>query len=320
MQWSWMISFKSTMRVIDHIEDFEKPGYAVVTIGTFDGVHLGHQAILKRLVSEAKKNNGKSVLITFWPHPRFILNKDAEKLKLLTTFDEKAKLIFDLGVDYILKIAFTPEFSNLSADEFVSDILVNKVGTKQLFIGYDHHFGNNREGNIHFLKDNANKYGFAVNEISKQEIDHVGISSTKIRNTLNNGEIHLANSLLGRNYTLRGKVVDGNKQGRSIDFPTANIQIDEDYKLLPSDGAYAVKVNIKEEVYNGMLNIGFKPTVSGVNRTIEAHLFNFDQDIYGTYISVEFVKALRKEKKFETIEDLKKQLFQDREDALKILK
>ena len=199
-------------------------------------------------------------------------------------------------------------------------ILVEGAGTKQLFIGYDHHFGNNREGNIHFLKSNASQYGFQVNEIPKQEIDHIGISSTKIRNTLNNGEIHLANSLLGRNYTLSGHVVHGMKKGRSIKFPTANIEVREEYKLLPSDGVYAVRAKVKGISYDGMLNIGFKPTVSGMNRTIEAHLFNFDGDIYGEYISIEFVKSLRKEAKFATIEDLKSQLHKDREEAIKILK
>lgn len=307
------------MRVIDHLESFDKPTYAVVTIGTFDGVHIGHQTILKRLVAEAKKHNGKSILITFWPHPRFILNKDADKLKLLSTFDEKVKIVTDLGVDYILKIAFTPEFSDLSADEFVKQILVDKVGTKKLFIGYDHHFGNNREGNIQFLHEHADEYGFEVNEISKQEIDHIGISSTKIRNTLESGEIHLANSLLGRNYSIKGKVIDGNKKGRSIGFPTANIEIPESYKLLPADGAYAVKVMVDSQSFNGMLNIGFKPTVDGSKRTIEVHLFNFDEDIYGKEIVVEFVKALRKEMKFASIEDLKLQLQSDKRAALEIL-
>ncbi|WP_420575542.1 bifunctional riboflavin kinase/FAD synthetase [Ekhidna sp.] len=307
------------MKVVDHLESFEKPTYAVVTIGTFDGVHIGHQTILKRLVSEAKKHNGKSILITFWPHPRFILNKDADKLKLLSTFDEKVNMVADLGVDYILKIAFTPEFSNLSAEEFVRQILVDKVGTKKLFIGYDHHFGNNREGNIHFLHKHADEYGFEVNEISKQEIDHIGISSTKIRNTLESGEIHLANSLLGRNYSIKGKVIDGNKKGRSIGFPTANISIPESYKLLPADGAYAVKAVIDSQSFNGMLNIGFKPTVDGSKRTIEVHLFNFDADIYGKEIVVEFVKALRKELKFASIEDLKLQLQKDKKAAMEIL-
>lgn len=307
------------MRVFDHIEDFEKPEYAVVTIGTFDGVHIGHQTILKRLVSEAKKRKGKSVLITFWPHPRFILNKDSDKLKLLSTFNEKVKMVADLGVDFILKIAFTPQFSNLSADEFVQRILVEKVGTKKLFIGYDHHFGNNREGNIQFLKAHASQYGFEVNEISKQEIDHIGVSSTKIRNTLESGEIHLANSLLGRSYSISGKIIDGKKKGRTIGFPTANIEIPESYKLLPADGAYAIKAFVNENCYYGMLNIGFKPTVDGTERTIEAHLFNFDADIYGAEITVEFVRSLRKEMKFASIDELKAQLIKDKEAALKIL-
>ncbi|MEO1255047.1 MAG: riboflavin kinase, partial [Bacteroidota bacterium] len=213
------------MKVIDDIRDLDKPVYAVVTIGTFDGVHVGHQAILKRLVEEAKENNGKSILITFWPHPRFILNNDSDTLKLITTFDEKAHLISQLGVDYLLKIAFTPSFATLSADEFVQTVLVDGVGTKQLFIGYDHHFGNNREGNIQFLQKKADLYGFKVNEIPKQEIDSVGVSSTKIRSAVNSGEIHLANVLLGRNYSLEGTVIHGNKQGRSIGFPTANIEV-----------------------------------------------------------------------------------------------
>ncbi|MEP1032887.1 bifunctional riboflavin kinase/FAD synthetase [Ekhidna sp.] len=307
------------MKVVDHLSDFEKLEYAVVTIGTFDGVHIGHKTILRRLVEEAKENNGKSVLITFWPHPRFILKKDADKLKLLTTFEEKVEIVKELGVDYILKIAFTPQFSNLSADEFVRKILVDQVGTKQLFIGYDHHFGNNREGNIQFLQEHSSPYGFAVNEISKQEIDHIGVSSTKIRNTLESGEIHLANSLLGRNYSICGKVVDGNKKGKSLGFPTANIHVSETYKLLPADGAYAIKAFVRGFEYLGMLNIGFKPTVDGRERTIEAHLFNFEEDIYGQEVRVEFVKALRKEMKFDSLEALKEQLNKDKEIALSIL-
>ena len=264
-----------TMKVIDNLKDFEKPDFAVVTIGTFDGVHIGHQTILKRLVAEARENNGKSVLITFWPHPRFILNKDADKLRLLSTFNEKVEIVEELGVDYIIKVAFTPEFAQLTADEFVEEFLVDAIGTKRLFIGYDHHFGNNREGNIQFLQNNSHKYGFQVNEISKQEIDHIGVSSTKIRNTLESGEIHLANSLLGRNYSIKGKVVDGQKRGKSLGFPTANIHIHETYKLLPADGVYAIRALVNEEMYSGMLNIGFKPTVDGRERSIEAHLFNF---------------------------------------------
>lgn len=320
MQWSSMILFVNTMKVIDSLADFQKPDFSVVTIGTFDGVHIGHQTILKRLVLEAEKQNGKSILITFWPHPRFILNKNSNSLRLLSTFEEKVDLIANIGVDYIVKVAFTPEFAKLSAEEFVKNFLIEAIGTKTLFIGYDHHFGNNREGNIEFLKCNEEKYDFEVNEISKQEIDHIGVSSTKIRQTLESGEIHLANSLLGRNYSICGTVVDGQKRGKSIGFPTANIQVAESFKLLPADGVYAVKAEVEGSLYLGMLNIGFKPTVGGKERSIEAHLFNFEKDIYGKQVSIEFVKPLRKEMKFENIEALKTQLNKDKKQALSILK
>ncbi|MFK7952047.1 MAG: bifunctional riboflavin kinase/FAD synthetase [Ekhidna sp.] len=307
------------MEVIDHIESFDRPQNSVVTIGTFDGVHIGHQTILHKLVNEAKKIGGKSILITFWPHPRFILNKESKDLKLLSTFNEKVTLIEELGVDLLIKIAFTPEFASLSAEQFVKEILVDKVGTKKLLIGYDHHFGNNREGNIDFLKSISSKYEFEVDEILRQDIDDVGISSTKIRNSLQSGEIHLSNSLLGRPYTLEGKVIDGNKKGRLIGFPTANIELPEFYKQLPSDGVYAVKVVFRKEEFNGMLNIGFKPTVEGVERTIEAHLFNFDQQIYGEQITIQFIRSLRKEMKFNSMEELREQLGKDKKEALKIL-
>lgn len=307
------------MQVIDHIDQFDKPDFAVVTIGTFDGVHIGHQTILKQLVSEAKNKNGKSILITFWPHPRFILNKDDSNLKLLSTFEEKVQLMSELGLDCIIKIAFTPEFSSLSADQFVQQILINKIGTKKLLIGYDHHFGNNREGNIDFLKSRSTQYGFELEEIPRQDIDHIGVSSTKIRNSLKSNEIHLTNSLLGRYYSISGKVVDGNKKGREIGFPTANIQVDKSFKQLPSDGVYAVKVTVKSTPYRGMLNIGFKPTIENSSRTIEVNIFNFDQQIYGEDITIEFVRSLRKEMKFDSLEGLKKQLILDKEEAINIL-
>lgn len=307
------------MKVIDQLADFEKPEYAVITIGTFDGVHLGHEAILKRVVAEAKKNKGKSILITFWPHPRFILNNGADTLRLLSTFEEKAALVADLGVDYILKVAFTPAFSNLTAHEFVQQTLVDGVGTRQLFIGHDHHFGNNREGNIAFLKKHEKHYGYKVNEISKQEVDSVGISSTKIRTSLEKGDIQLATSLLGRYYSISGEVVDGNKKGRTIGFPTANVKVNEQYKLLPADGVYAVRVSVLGHSYNAMLNIGFKPTVSGAERTIEVHLFNFDSDIYGKTVTISFVEPLRKEQKFENIAALKRQLAIDKRKAEELL-
>ena len=306
------------MKVIDHLAAFEAPSYSVVTIGTFDGVHIGHQTILERIVAEARAHNGKSILTTFWPHPRFILKKNAD-LKLLSTFDEKVKFVKNLGVDYILKIAFTPAFSELSAQQFVEEILIKKVNTKKLFIGYDHHFGNKREGNIDFLKANSSSFGFKVEEIPRQDIDSIGVSSTKIRSALLQGDVAFAKSLLGRNYSLKGKIVHGQKNGRKLGFPTANIAVEEAYKLLPGDGAYAVRVIYANEMFGGMLNIGFKPTLQGEARTIEVHLFNFEGNLYNQNLEVEFIKLLRNEVKFNSLEDLKKQLEIDRAEAQKIL-
>ena len=308
------------MKVVDHLEEFEKPSFAAVTIGTFDGVHIGHQAILKRIVEEARVNNGKSVLITLWPHPRFILNKDADKLKLLSTFEEKVALVKELGVDFILKIAFTPEFSNLSADEFVQQILVEKVGTKKLFIGYDHHFGNNREGNIDFLKERSESYGFEVSEISRQDIDDISVSSTKIRKAISSGDLALTSSLLGRKYSLQGTVVHGQKRGRSIGFPTANIKVNESFKLWPGDGVYAVTVFLGETSVKGMLNIGFRPTLGGSMKTMEVHLLNFEGELYDQLLKIEFEAFVRPEKKFDSLEGLKNQLQLDKEFILNRLK
>ncbi len=307
------------MEVIDDLDNFEKPSFSVVTIGTFDGVHVGHQAILNTLTDVAKANNGKSILITFWPHPRFVLNNTTGSLKLLSTFDEKVALREGIGLDYVIKVPFTPEFSTLSAQQFVEKILIELAGTKRLFIGYDHHFGNNREGDIHFLREVSQKYDYQVEEIPRQDIDDIGVSSTKIRNYLLEGQVQLANVLLGRAYSIKGEVIHGDKLGRTIGFPTANIDIKEDYKLLPGDGAYAIKAHVKGQEHKGMLNIGYKPTVNGEKRTIEAHLFNFVEDIYGSEIQVEFVRSLRKEIKFDSVGELKRQLAIDKQQAMNIL-
>ena len=307
------------MQVIDNIQDFENPCFSVVTIGTFDGVHVGHQAILKQLITEAETHNGKSVVITFWPHPRFILKKDADALKLLSSFDEKTEVLRSLDLDYLIKIPFTPQFSNLSANDFVKEILVDQIGTKKLFIGYDHHFGNNRKGDIHFLNEMSFDFGYEVHEIPRHSIDDIGVSSTKIRNYLHNGEVQLANALLGRQYSITGTIIDGEKRGRTIGFPTANIKIKENYKLLPSDGAYAIKAKVDDLKLRGMLNIGFNPTVSGRERTIEAHLFNFEETIYGRDITIEFVRLLRKEMRFDSVEHLKEQLIIDKKEAINTL-
>lgn len=308
------------MTIYHRLEDFQRLDYAVVTSGTFDGVHVGHQKILARVNEIAKKNGGESVLITYWPHPRLVLYPDDTTLKLLNTFEEKAELLREQGIDHLLRIPFTKEFSKLTSEEFIQKVLVETIATKKLVIGYDHRFGNNREGRFEHLKANASKYGFEVEEISKQEVDHIGVSSTKIRNALFSGEVHLAKELLGKDYSISGRVIKGEKIGRMIGFPTANIEIDSKHKLIPADGAYAVKVDINGSLYSGMMNIGFRPTVQGKTKTIEVHIFDFDKDLYGENIRIYFKKRIRDERKFEDVEALKAQLALDKMEALKILR
>lgn len=307
------------MQLIEDISSFQVPGYAVVTSGTFDGVHYGHQKILRKVVKTAKEKNGKSVVITFWPHPRFVLKKGHDELKLLSTFEEKAKLIEENGIDYLVKIPFTKEFSELSSEEFINQILVEKINTKKLVIGYDHRFGKNREGGFDYLKKNSARYGFEVEEIPRQDIEHVGVSSTKIRDAIMNGQIHEATEFLGRPYSLSGFVKDGDRIGRSIGFPTANIDVPESYKLIPADGAYAVLLDYKGNTLQGMLNIGQRPTVSGEERRIEVHIFDFDEEIYNERLTIYFIKLLRREQKFDSIDQLRLQLNNDKQSAFEIL-
>ncbi len=307
------------MILVDDIDSLQLNEQSIVTSGTFDGVHIGHQKILQQLVDTAKSRNGHSIVITLWPHPRFVLKKDHETLKLLSTFEEKAALLEKMGVDILLKIPFTKEFSKVSSEQFIRDILVEKLNTRLLIIGYDHRFGNNREGGFDYLRKHSDDYGFEVKEIPREDIDHLVVSSTRIRNALNGGEVHVANELLGRFYSLSGFVKDGDRIGRSIGFPTANIDVPESYKLIPADGAYAVYVIHEGEKYQGMLNIGWRPTVSGEERRIEVNIFNFDREIYNERLSIQFVRLLRKEQKFDSIEDLKRQLDQDKKQALDTL-
>lgn len=307
------------MILVDNIEEFECVDHSIVTSGTFDGVHVGHQKILRQLVETAKLHKGQSIVITLWPHPRFVLNRDPESLKLLSTFEEKAALIEEMGVDILLKIPFTKGFSELSSRSFIQDIIIKKLNTEVLIIGYDHRFGKNREGGFDYLMNNANEFGFEVKEISREDIDHAGVSSTRIRNALAAGEVHIATELLGRHYSLSGFVKDGDRIGRSIGFPTANIDVPESYKLIPGDGAYAVYIHLGNEKFQGMLNIGLRPTVSGQERRIEVNIFNFDREIYNKRLTIEFVQLLRKEKKFDSIELLKDQLNQDKLQALDAL-
>lgn len=306
------------MRIYHNLDDFSSIRNAVVTSGTFDGVHVGHQKILSRLHEIAERTKGDTVVITFWPHPRLVLYPDAD-LKLLNTFEEKAELIKEQGVHHLLRIPFTKEFSQLSSEEFITKILVEKIGTKKLVIGYDHHFGKNREGSFEQLKLNGPKYGFDVEEISRQDVDHVGVSSSKIRKAIETSDLETATHLLGRPYSISGRVIKGDKLGRTIGFPTANIEIDSTHKLVPADGIYAVTVQHGHAAYNGMLYIGNRPTVDGIKRNIEVNIFNFDREIYGESLTINFHHYIRDDIKFASLEELKSQMEKDQEESTQIL-
>ena len=284
---------------------------AVVTAGTFDGAHIGHQKILNRIRDVADKTNGQTVLITYWPHPRLVLKPWDNTLLLLSTFPEKANLLEAQGIDHLVKIPFTRDFASMSPEEYIKVVLDERINTRKMIIGYDHRFGKDRSGGLDELKAFAPKYNFDVEEISRQDIDEIGISSTKIRTALQSGDITTANTYLGRNYCVSGRVIHGNQLGRSIGYPTANIEVKENYKLIPADGVYAVKVCNKYTKFDGMLNIGQKPTIGGENKTIEVNIFDFNQDIYNTEITIEFVDHVRNEIKFDSLDSLKLQLAED---------
>ncbi len=307
------------MKIYHSLDDFTRLNYGVVTSGTFDGVHLGHQKILQRLQEISTKNKGESVVITFWPHPRMILRPTDLSLKLLNTFEEKAELLRQQNIDHLIRIPFTKEFSQLSSQEFITNILVETIGTRKLVIGYDHRFGKNREGSFEQLKLNGPTYGFDVEEIPQQDIDHVAVSSSKIRKALAVGDIDTATHFLGRPYSLTGRVIKGDKLGRVLGFPTANIDLDSHDKLIPAEAIYAVRVTHEKIEYGGMLYIGTRPTVDGSKRSIEVNLFNFDKEIYGESLQVSFIKLLRMDSKFHDLESLKEQLHKDKESALQAL-
>lgn len=307
------------MKIYHSLEDFKPLSYGVVTSGTFDGVHLGHQKILHRLHEIAKRNNGESVVITFWPHPRMILKPNDVSLKLLNTFEEKADLLRQQNIDHLIRIPFTKEFSQITSQDFVTKILVDNIGTKKLVIGYDHRFGKNREGSFDQLKLNGPTYGFDVEEIPPQDIDHVTVSSSKIRKALEDGDIDAATHFLGRPYSISGRVVKGDKLGRVLGFPTANIDLDSHDKLIPVEGIYAVKVIYEKNEYGGMLYIGTRPTVDGSKRSIEVNIFQFEKEIYGESLQVSFIKLLRMDSKFQDLQSLKEQLHKDKEAAEKAL-
>lgn len=292
---------------------------AVLTIGTFDGVHMGHQVILKEVVEHAEKDNGESILLTFEPHPRKLLFPD-QKIEIITPLEEKLELITAIGIQHIVVVPFTHDFAKLSAAEYIKDFLVAKFQPKSIVIGYDHHFGHDRKGNIQLLEEMKDQYNFDVVEISAQLIDNATVSSTKIRKSLAAGRVQDANHMLDRYYVLKGIVIEGAKLGRTIGYPTANIKPVNDEQIIPANGVYAVKVKYNDTFYNGMLNIGYKPTVSAEKTlTIEVNIFDFSESIYNKEVVLYFIKRIRDEQKFESLDDLKKQLGNDKETATKIL-
>lgn len=303
------------MSEVKNIEAYTSKEPTVVTIGTFDGVHIGHQKIIKHLINTGKKEGLKSVILTFFPHPRMVLQKDSN-IKLINTIDERSQILKDLGLDYLLIKKFTKDFSRLSAEDFVKDLLVDKLHARKVIIGYDHRFGRNRNADINDLKTFGNLYGFDVEEISVQDIDDVAVSSTKIRNALSEGNIVKANSFLGYHFMLTGIVVKGKALGRQIDYPTANILIEENYKLIPKQGAYIVSSVIDDVLIYGMMNIGVNPTVNGEKETVEVHFLNYNSDIYGKKIQIDLLDRIRDEVKFESVEALKNQLTKDKETTL----
>jgi riboflavin kinase/FMN adenylyltransferase len=307
------------MKVYKQLSEFKPIKNAVVTTGTFDGVHIGHQKIIHRVKEIAHQIDGESVIITFHPHPRLVLFPEDNHLKILNTLPEKIKLIEASGIAHLIIIPFTKEFSRLSSVDFIQQILVDQIGTKKLVIGYDHHFGKNREGSFEHLKHYGPSYGFEVEEIPKQDINDVGVSSTKIRTALAQHHIAIANQYLGYPYAIEGIVVKGDQIGRSIGFPTANIQIQESHKLIPADGIYAVHIEWQSQTYKGMLYIGDRPTVQGSKKVIEVNIFDFDQEIYDEQIQVKLIQYIRGDQKFDSLDALKLSIQQDEINCRKAL-
>jgi riboflavin kinase/FMN adenylyltransferase len=306
------------LKIYTNLADFTSKNKTFVTIGTFDGVHIGHQKVLSNLVINAEKNNASSVLLTFFPHPRMVLQKDSQ-IKLINTIEERIELLKKTGLDALVIHEFTEDFAEKTALDFVKNVLVDHLKISNLIIGYDHRFGKNREGNFDQLTEYGKIFGFEVTKISQQEIDHITISSTKIRKAIELGNIEEANRYLGYNFMLTGEVVKGKNLGEKIGFPTANLSIKENYKLLPKTGSYIVKAELENETVYGMMNVGYNPTVKGKTQTIEIHFFNFNKDLYGKKIQIDVLKFLRDEQKFESVSALKNQLMTDKQKSLEII-
>lgn len=308
------------MAELIELNDITRQPNSVITVGTFDGVHKGHRALIGTVVSKAKERGARSVVVTFDPHPREIINPGKEGIKLLTTLKERCEILEDLGVDVLLVIPFDRDFSLLTSEEFVRDIIHKKVGVSEFVIGYDHHFGRDREGTIDTIKNLGQELGFDSYVVSKQEMGDVTISSTVIRKTLaEEGNVKRAAEYLNRNYLLNGIVMHGDERGRTIGYPTANLKPEHENKVIPKNGVYAVKVRVQGEWFGGMMNIGVRPTFDDPVRTIEVNIFDFDREIYGETIQVRFIERIRNEKKFNGIEELKAHLDSDKDKSLEIL-
>jgi len=307
------------LKIFHSITDFKSETGTIATLGTFDGVHIGHMKIIERLIQNADELNCETLVLTFFPHPRMVL-QDQSEIKLLNTIDEKSFLLEKAGLDNLVIHPFDKEFSRLTAEEFVKQVLVDAFNIKKIIIGHDHRFGRNRTADINDLIVFGERYGFGVEQISQQEINEVAVSSTKIRNALTDGNVSLANKYLGYDYILSGTVVKGKQLGRTLGYPTANIEIAESYKLIPQIGIYIVKSELNGKTVFGMMSIGFNPTVNGDRKTIEVNYFDFNEDLYGKKISVSILSRIRDEEKFESLEALTQQLHQDKITSLAFIK
>ena len=306
------------MEVFENILEYKPSRESIVTIGTFDGVHIGHRKIITDMVAKGKKENLLTILLTFFPHPRMVLQKDSN-IKMIDTINEKKNIFKKLGVEVLIIQPFTKDFSRMSAIKFTRDILVNGLKVSKLMIGYDHRFGRNREATVQTLKGFGLDYNFKVDEIPAQDIESISVSSTKVRNAIRSGDFKLVNKFLSRPFNLSGKIIKGDELGRKIGYPTANLNIFEKYKLKPQNGVYLIRTRLKKQTYFGMMNIGIRPTISAKNNQIETHLFNFNGNLYGHEMTLEILEKIREEKKFESIEKLKIQLDIDKKHCQKLI-
>ena len=306
------------MQVFENILEYKSSRKSIVTIGTFDGVHIGHRKIITNMVEKGEKENLLSILLTFFPHPRMVLQKDSN-IKMIDTINEKKNIFKKLGVEVLIIQPFTKDFSRMSAIKFTRDILVNSLKVSKLMIGYDHRFGRNREATVKTLKSFGLDYNFKVDEIPAQDIESISVSSTKVRKAIRSGDFKLVNKFLSRPFNLSGKIIKGDELGRKIGYPTANLKIFEKYKLKPQNGVYLTRTKLKKQTYFGMMNIGIRPTISAKNNQIETHLFDFNGNLYGHEMTLEILEKIREEKKFKSIEKLKIQLDVDKKHCQKLI-